>query len=38
MLLEKLQTKVSACIKRQNIPFVVGGSRDLSFAVTKSVI
>lgn len=28
-LYEKLALKVGICIKRQNIPFVVGGSRDL---------
>jgi len=28
-LYDKLQAKVCTCIKRGNIPFVIGGSRDL---------
>lgn len=28
-LYDKLATKVGLCIKRKNIPFIVGGSRDL---------
>jgi arginase family enzyme len=35
-LLDKLSTKVNACIKRGNIPFVVGGTRDMSLGVLKN--
>ena len=31
-LLNKLSTKITACVKRQNIPFIIGGSRDVSYA------
>lgn len=31
-LLNKLSAKIAACIKRQNIPFILGGSRDVSYA------
>lgn len=36
-LLDKLQAKVQACIKRGNIPFIVGGTRDLSYAVASAL-
>ena len=36
-LLNKLSTKIAACIKRQNIPFILGGSRDVSYATAQAV-
>ena len=36
-LLNKLSTKIAACIKRQNIPFILGGSRDVSYAAAQAV-
>jgi len=32
-LMDKLNTKVNACIKRGNLAFVVGGTRDMTTAV-----
>ncbi|CDW90855.1 arginase family protein [Stylonychia lemnae] len=36
-LLKKLQQKVELCIKRGNIPFIIGGSRDLFGAVSDAL-
>ena len=36
-LLNKLSTKITACIKRQNIPFILGGSRDVFYASAHAV-
>ena len=37
-LLEKLTTKAKLCIQRGNIPFIIGGSRDLFGAVANALI
>lgn len=37
-LLAKLQTKVIAAQKKGNVPFVVGGTRDTSFATISASI
>jgi hypothetical protein len=37
-LYAKLATKVGLCIKRKNIAFVVGGSRDLFQAITDAYL
>ena len=37
-LLNKLKQKVILCIKRGNIPFVFGGSRDLFGAVAEGLL
>ena len=37
-LLNKLKQKVILCIKRGNIPFVFGGSRDLFGAVAEALL
>ncbi len=36
-LLSKLALKVSLCIQRGNIPFIIGGSRDLFGAVSDAL-
>lgn len=36
--MDKLSQKVKVCIERGNIPFVIGGTRELSCAVTKSLV
>jgi hypothetical protein len=36
-LLNKLTTKVSACIMRSNIPFIIGGTRDVTYSVAQSI-
>jgi arginase family enzyme len=36
-LLNKLSTKITACIKRENIPFILGGSRDVFYASAQAV-
>ena len=33
-LIEKLASKVGLCLTRNNVPFIVGGSRDLLQAVS----
>ena len=36
--MEKLATKVGLCLKRNNIPFVIGGSRDLFKSITDAYL
>ena len=37
-LYEKLQTKIGLCLKRELIPVVIGGSRDLFQSVTDAYL
>jgi len=34
----KLSTKVGLCLKRTNVPFVIGGSRDLFKSITDAYL